>query len=202
MNAWPDREQSAARRAAAIVETVERAASDIIDGAEEEARNHLEGSRRRAENEAAERLRDAGDLADGLVERAERLRGELDGLIDALGSARVRLEEVLAAEPTQPGDFPEPEPAPPEFEPDAPVAPFPPGLRPVPETPDSFEGFESDADPDPEPQGSISLAGARLLVTQMAMAGNGRAEAAAHLEEELPGEQVSRILDAVFGPED
>jgi len=176
MSVRSDRGQGAAQRAAAIVETVERVASGIIDEAEEEARHHVESSRLSAEREAAERLRDATDLADGLVERAERLRIELDGLIEALGSARVRLEGAVAEQevPSGPTLASVPEPRP-----------------------------EPDTEPEePEREGSISSSGARLLATQMAMAGNGREEVAAHLEKELPREEVSHILDAVFGPED
>jgi hypothetical protein len=208
MTSRSDRGQGAARRATAIMETVERAATGILDEAEEEARRYVEDSRRRAEEEAAERLGAATDLANGLVERAERLRGELDGLIEALGTARVRLEETLEPRTDAPAPAPPaPIAEPPRFDPDPPPAEAQgPGLWPVPEP-------EPDPDPGPEPQESEEIArspesrslsdsGARLLATQMAMAGNDREAVAAHLEREMPAADVIRILDAVFGPRD
>lgn len=206
MSVRSDRGQGAAQRAAAIVETVERAASGIIDEAEEEARRHVESSRLRAEREAAERLRDATDLADGLVERAERLRIELDGLIEALGSTRVRLEETLAEGdeevPPQVVEMPTPqEPPVSPVDPEPTEAPGP-MLTTVPEPDSEAEAEPAGPEPGSDRSGSISTSGARLLATQMAMAGNGRQEVAAHLEKELPQEEVSHILDAVFGPED
>lgn len=208
MTARSDRGQGAASRAAAIVETVERAATGIIDEAEEEARRYVEDSRRRAEEEAAERLNAATELTNGLVERAERLRGELDGLIEALGAARVRLEETLEPEAPAPAPAPPaPIAEPPRFGPAPPPGESQgPGLRPVPEPEPVFDTApetqeHEDTSRSPESR-SLSDSGARLLATQMAMAGDDREAVAARLEREMPEADVIRILDAVFGPRD
>lgn len=159
-----------------IVEAVEQAAEKIIAEAEEEARRYVSEAKKRTDEAAAARAREMSTLVERLDERVARLRDEMDGLIEVLGEVRSGLAEV--------GDS------------KTGGAPQTGRLREV--KPD----FDSEEDRDFQLAGSTGLDAARLLATQMAMAGTAREKVQACLEQELPAEEVSPILEAVFGSEE
>lgn len=184
---------SPSRRAAMVVEAVERAAEGIIDEAENEARRYVEDARKRADDIAATRTREAFELVEALTVCAERLRTEMDGLIDVLGDTRSRLAGALDGEPSKDSQ--------PQRGAEVSARRGLRGLRPVFGSQTEDSASEGEEDRDVGPVDSTRFAGARLLATQMAMAGTPREKVQACLEVNLSPDEVSPILEAVFGPE-
>jgi hypothetical protein len=184
---------SATQRIHAIIDAAEKAAAGIIEDAEAQARRYLEESRRRSERFAEERAKELSEVTDSLIERAETVKRQSDELIAALGNARRQLEDRViddlglasAGEASDAGE-PERQPAP--------------HLKPVDPVPPPAEQA-----PPVGPEANSTLSGessapARLLATQMAVAGSSRAEIESRLRSEFGIEDVGGMLDAILGP--
>lgn len=169
---------SAAERIQVIVEAAERAAAGVIEDAEVQAERYLEESRRRADALAEERAGELAEITGSLVSQAQELKRQSDELMAAIDRAKARIEQKVLGELGAPaGDVWE--------APAAEPRPEAPHLKPV-------EGAAGD---DP------SLpAGARLLATQMAVAGNSRDEIEARLRSEFGIDDAGPMLDAILGP--
>ena len=201
---------SSSQRIELIIEAAERAAAGIIADAEAQARSYLEQSRVRADQIATERSAGLSELADSLMTRAESVKEQSADLIEALESARAQiaaklsedvsippLEDTPAAEAAAaPGGVAAPEAAGESAEPEASAAveePDP-APEPVPEPPPPAPSA-----PAARPTGPAS-AGARLLATQMAVAGSSRDEIASRLENEFGIADPDEMLDGILGP--
>jgi hypothetical protein len=168
-------------RIQAIIEAAERAAAGIIRDAEAQARRFLEESRERVRSVAEERARSIAETTDALLARAEVLKRHSDELIRALERAEdpPRAERASHLKPV--------ESPPPDEEPAA-VAP--------PERPPQDVYAERRRSP-----GEIPTAGARLLATQMAVAGSSRAEIEQRLSSDFGVEDAEEMLNGILGPE-
>ena len=155
-----------------VLQAAERAAADIRRDAEQWAQRHMEDTRRRADELAAQRVQELSSITDDLLSRAQAVARQSDDLINALDAASRRALKVPrrrqddgGEDPGRPDPEQGPEPADPPS--NGPIAPAP---RPV-----------SD--------------GARLLVTQMAVAGSNRETISSRLRQEFGIEDPSAILD-------
>jgi hypothetical protein len=199
-----------AARVQSIVEAAEREAAAVqVDlevqrrQAEEERRNYLAAARTRADSLARQRLDRLHELTESLVARAELARRQLDELVALLGEASGELqqEQALADELLSPrgpavadalaGTGPE---APPETPAEARPEPEPEAGEPASVSPLR----PAEEPPAPEPS-TGDLDAARLAAIQMAVAGSTRDEVQAHLRERFGLEDVTAILDDVFG---
>lgn len=171
-----------AERLEAIVEAAERAAEGVIDDAEAQARRYLTQARTEADRITDRRMEDLSHMIDVLLDRADSLQREAEGLQTLLQEAKLRIdpEEPDEAE----GASPRPEEPAPRQE--------PPRLRAV---------------AHPEQQGPAAetaagnAAGARLLATQMAVSGSSREEIEQRLRNRFEIVDTAPILDAILGPE-
>jgi hypothetical protein len=196
---------AASARIQAIVEAAEKAAAGIIDDAEAQARAYVEESRLRADRVADQRAREMALLSDTLVERAEAIKGRSDELLQVLEEARRQAEAGSRPTPmTDAGPGAEAAPGP------APGAPFavqaapaagaeqPPAEAPV----HHLKPVEEAAPvTDAGPPLSAPADGARLLATQMAVAGSSRAEIENRLRGEFGISDSGPMLDAILGRE-
>jgi vacuolar-type H+-ATPase subunit H len=185
-----------------IIEAAEKAAAGIIEDAEAQARRYLVDSRRRAERIAEEGARAISDATDDLLERAEVLKRHSDDLLRALDEAKLEHDPTAPAPPVQTPD-PPPDPA---------RSQRPAHLKPV-EAPPPEEQSQPEPEPPQErpPQGpyaerrrsggDIPTAGARLLATQMAVAGSSRGEIERRLRSDFGIEDAEGMLDGILGPE-
>jgi vacuolar-type H+-ATPase subunit H len=180
-----------AERLAAIVEAAERAAVTVIDDAEKQAQRQLEQAREEADRLVAERLGSLGELTDSLIAQAEAIQAQSQQLLAALADARRQIA----------GDG------------EAPAAalgtPTPirgshlSAVESVAEPPAIAARFKAELrDADQGEGASGSPAGARLLATQMAVAGNSREEIEERLRNEFGIEDTVPILDAILGAEE
>jgi hypothetical protein len=207
----PQPATTATGRIQVIIEAAEKAAAGIIEDAEAQARRYLAESRRRADRIAEERAEAIGDATEGLIERAETVKRHSDELIRALEEAKLRigvsggeggtepLPAPVAAEPaTQPGPrgvaHLKPVEAPP---PEGPPEPSP--LPPRPPQEPYVERRRAPQGTDGAP--AIPTAGARLLATQMAVAGSSRAEIERRLRNDFGIEDAEEMLNGILGPE-
>ena len=129
-------------------------------------------------------------LADALIERAEAVKQQSDQLLRALDQAKAEVEDRLGPEPgTGPvarastGKIEEPTEETVESTAGAPIH----HLKPVQHSP-FVAGTPSD--------------GARLLATQMAVAGSSRPEIESRLQNEFGIQDAGPMLDAILGRED
>ncbi|HKG36131.1 MAG TPA: hypothetical protein VKA89_06810 [Solirubrobacterales bacterium] len=188
----------AAERIQIIVEAAERAAAGVIEDAEVQARHYLEESSARADSLADERTRALSEITDSLLEQANEVKRQSDRLIAALDEAKARLEEQIRS---RGGALPGQEPNPPAPGPhvervesgslqDVPPAEEreAPHLKPV-------EVLGDGA------QSSVGTPGARLLATQMAVAGSSRGEIERRLRAEFGIDRPEEMLDSILGPE-
>jgi hypothetical protein len=180
---------SATQRIHAIIDAAEKAAAGIIEDAEAQARRYLEESRRRSEKVAEERAKELSAVTDSLLERAEAVKRQSDELIAAMGHAKRQLEdralEDLGSVSGAPASGAGEAQHPPHLKP----------VDPVPAEPVEAAGPEADSTLSGE-----SAAPARLLATQMAVAGSSRAEIESRLRSEFGIEDVDGMLDAILGP--
>src|SRR4051794_3169148 len=93
---------SATERIQVIIDAAEKAAAGIIEDAEAQARRYLEESRRRAEMITAERAQTISELTDSLIDQAETVKQQSDGLIAALDDAKGKIEERIGWTPPDP----------------------------------------------------------------------------------------------------
>jgi vacuolar-type H+-ATPase subunit H len=194
-----------------IIDAAEQAAAGIIDDAEAQARQYLEEARARADRIAAQRATKMWSFTDDLIERAEAVKQQSDELLRALDEARQGVEkalreepgpEALGAERWQPREAVAP-PAEPEPAADSNAEPQ---RQPQPQ-PEQERRVESAPPPPPPSQPPRHAAdsppseGARLLATQMAVAGSNRAEIESRLQNEFGIRDTGPMLDAILGPE-
>ncbi len=209
---------TATARIQVIIEAAEKAAAGIIDDAEAQARRYLEESRARADLIADQRAGEMSALTDSLIERAETVKRQSDELIRALDQAKLQVEERFRAEsapiapPREAPYAPRVQEAPREqapvhhLKPVEPPAPpdFPVGVAP-PERVMEPVSPEWRAGPMPPPPGrgggTPPSDGARLLATQMAVAGSSRAEIESRLQNEFGIWDAGPMLDAILGRE-
>ncbi|MEX2105638.1 MAG: hypothetical protein WD810_01960 [Solirubrobacterales bacterium] len=170
---------SAAERIGAIVEAAERAAESVIDDAEAQARRYLAQAQADADRVVAERLAALSELLDSLLARAEAIREQADGMVGSLERARAELGSDRRPEAAPRGSHlsavatdPEPEPAQPPID---------------------LRGRDGEGG---------TPAGARLLVTQMAVSGSSRGEIERTLRNGFEISDTTAILDAILGPEE
>jgi len=212
-----------------IIEAAEKAAAGIIEDAEAQARRYLDESRKRADRIGEERARAIGDATEGLLQRAEVLKRHSDELIRALQEASLQIGSGNAGPPQ--GLAPAADPAPAEEGAPVEEAPAElPAREPAPAPPPEpaqlrvrashlqpVESPPAEEEPAPEtaqerpPQeayaerrrggGAIPTAGARLLATQMAVAGSSRAEIERRLRTDFGIEDAGEMLDGILGPE-
>lgn len=165
-----------AERLEAIVEAAERAAESVIDDAEAQARRYLAQARAEADRLDEGRISGLTELIDSFIGQAASLRQEAERLQATLEEARALIDPDRASELPQRSGEPEA-----------------PRLRAVSEReepPREEEGDRTDA------------AGARLLATQMAVAGSSREEIELRLRNRFEIEDTDAILDAILGPEE
>lgn len=212
---------SSSERIELIIEAAERAAAGIIEDAEAQARRYLDESRRRADEIANERGAALSELADSLMNRAESVKQQSADLIKALEDARVQIADHLGADLQMPtietaaGESAASTPAPLASEPfeEAAAEPEPVeearGEEPEPEPAEDPSAEEPAVESEPAPtppkrsvtSGAPASAGARLLATQMAVAGSSRDEIASRLENEFGIADSRAMLDGILGPE-
>jgi hypothetical protein len=177
-----------------IIEAAEQAATGILEEAEAQARKQIEVATARAEQLAAERAHDMWALTDELIARAEGVKRQADDLLNALEQTRRGVGSALAAAAQAPPPEPEPEP-----EPDAPP---PAGVRKIELEEIEVDRVEIDVGEPISPGPSPPLTeGARLLATQMVVAGSSRAEIARRLQHDFGIEDPDSMLDAIHGIE-
>ncbi len=201
----------ATERIEVIVSAAERAAAGIIADAEAQARRYLDESREQTDRALAERTRALAGVTESLVGEVEEIKRRLDDLIRALQSA---VQDAGDGGPPSPEANPGPPPVPPPSAAVQPERPEPlhfPRLKPV----------ESPAPPpqppalgEPAPARPASFArrpgqgataggssAARLLATQMAVAGSSRSEIEIRLRNEFGIDDAGPMLDVILGPE-
>jgi vacuolar-type H+-ATPase subunit H len=209
--ASPDPPQATVgQRVDAVLEAAEQAAADIRRTAEDWAERHMEETRRKAEELSAKRLREMNAITDDLLTKARTVAKQSDSLIAALEEAG---GTALAAPSGQPkvsetsgssdaGEAPKDAESPKASEPVA-KASEPSKAPDTPETPAPVLQGANDPKPDepekgngspPSDGGGVSE-GARLLATQMSVAGSSRDTIAARLREEFGIKDPSAILD-------
>jgi cell division septum initiation protein DivIVA len=223
MNAASNRQDmmtTVTERIQVIIDAAEKAAAGIIEDAEAQARRYLDESRQRADQMAAERARAISDLTDSLISQAETVKRQSDDLISALDDAkgeiasRVEPQIEIALATLRATDLPEQQEPQlqavesPPAEPEAPTvaeAAAPPRLQSAPpveqaEPPHPApEPGAASADRKAAVQGPIP-ASAKLLATQMAVAGSSRDEIEKRLRSEYGIEDAASMLDAILGP--
>jgi hypothetical protein len=174
---------SVGERVETVLEAAERAAADIRRDAEQWAQRHMEETRRRADAVAAQRVQELSSITDDLLSRAQAVAKQSDELISALDSASRRAikaplrrqedgasEDALEEAAAAPAPTPKAEPA-------------------------SEESAPAEAEHGAVAERRPVSDGARLLATQMAVAGSSRDTIASRLREEFGIDDPSAILD-------
>jgi vacuolar-type H+-ATPase subunit H len=197
---------SVGARIESVLEAAERVAAGIRQDAEERAHRYLEESRQKADEMAAERLHELSSLTDDLITRARTVAQRSQELIAALEDAGRRVAEGSSQSPAAPlrsasepplssvETSPPPVPAAERPEPE----PVPPGLRPSsPKGAGVPAGPGSAGRPKSLSGNSAVSEGARLLATQMAVAGSSREKIASRLQEEFGIQDPRPILDEI-----
>jgi hypothetical protein len=194
-------------RIESVLDAAERAASGIRQDAEEWARQYMDETRRKADEMATQRVQELSQLTDSLMNRARSVAKQSDDLISALDDAARGLlttggsggsaPPTASLQTSTPPAAPLPPAAAPPAEP-APAQP-PPGRH----APEAAPPRAEPAPPPPPPAApsgrndSRVSEGARLLATQMAVAGSSRDEIAWRLREEFAIQDSSAILDEI-----
>jgi hypothetical protein len=170
---------SVGERVETVLEAAERAAADIRKDAEQWAQRHMEETRRRADELAAQRVQELSSITDDLLSRAQAVARQSDDLINALDSASRRALKVPLRRQEDGNREPEED------------------AKAQPDTPP-----KESAPAEAEPQGAQTRPaparvsdGARLLATQMAVAGSDRDTIASRLRDEFGIGDPSAILD-------
>ena len=205
---------TAQERIQVIIDAAEKAAAGIIEDAETQARRYLDDSRRRANELAAERAKAISELTDSLISQAETVKRQSDDLISALDDAKgeigVQVEppvqiagsrvEISPSAPMRVSRLSsEQEPQlqaveTPPAEPRLPPFQSAPPIRPLRAAPDPTSQSGGD------PAGAIP-ASAKLLATQMAVAGSSRDEIEGRLRSEYGIDDPGSMLDTILGSE-
>jgi hypothetical protein len=176
-------------RVKGIIEAAERTAAAIVAEAEAQARKQLAQARVAAERVAAQRSEEIAALTGDLISRTEAVRRQSDELLQLLDEAQRRIGGVAQS----------------------PIDAVPPapnwsaqGEEPTSSAEDQPAQHLRAVEPPPGQgmQGNSSFDGARLLATQMAVAGSGRAEIDSRLRNEFGIEDTGPMLDAILGEEE
>jgi hypothetical protein len=203
-------------RAKAIVEAAERAAAEILADATRDAERRVQDARGRAEAIGRERVEMMSALSDALLEQATTVKRQADVLIEALDRVIATLEQERnrpSRPPPQPPRTapprrtPAPRPAAPAPRPAGPPRPSAPAAQRPPAPPPKGSdprGTEQPRAQDPQrpkrkPVSEGMAEGARILATQMAVAGSTRAEILVRLRKEFGIEDPEPIVDGVVG---
>lgn len=192
-----------------IVDVAERAASEIIDDAEAQTRNYLEESQARTDRIAAQVEAKMSSLTDDLISRAEAVKRQSDELFEALDDARREVEEALRpGSGAMRGGEPMPAASRPEEHSTA-DSKAPPVERSSPPASASGsstrqgsiveEASPAPALPERESAESQPSEGARLLATQMAVAGSSREQIESRLQSEFDIRNTGSMLDEILG---
>lgn len=189
----------AGERVKGIIEAAERTAAAIVADAEAQARKQLAQARIQAERVAARRSEEIAALTDDLINRTEAVRRQSDELLRLLDESQRRLGGVVQI----PLDADTPASEPPAQ-----------GGGVWPNEGQGAESVGGGAEQptqhlravEPQPgqgmPGRHPSDGARLLATQMAVAGSGRAEIDRRLRNEFGIEDTRAMLDAILGEEE
>lgn len=161
----------------AIIAGAESTARGIIDQAEKEARRFIDDVRQQSDREVERRAVMLADLSDSLIEHAELLRKRSQELLDSLEPETGIESEVRISAPEELSPDPELRS---ETKPIGEADPVMP-----PDFGDSSERFS---------------AGARLLATQMAVAGSSVEDVRERLINDFGIADPQPLLDLVFGP--
>jgi hypothetical protein len=198
---------SVGARIESVLEAAERAASGIRQDAEERAHRYFEESRQKTDEMAAERLRELTSLTDDLITRARSVAQRSQELIAALEDAGRRVAEGQPTQASVESSSEKPpvsglvtSPPPAEIRVEKPEPePVPSALRPSPPktagTPPAGPGLASR--PKSLAGNSAVSEGARLLATQMAVAGSSREKISSRLQEEFGIQDPRPILDEI-----
>lgn len=168
-----------------IVEAAEETATKIIAEAEAKAAAYVEETQLRTDEAAAKQAQDIWTLTDTLIARAEAVKDQSDELLRALNQTKRGVEAATSAKEAEQAPAPSAKPAkgargrakPPDEEASKPAAKAP-AAKPVPE--------------------QLSE-GARLLATQMAVAGSSRDEITSRLRNDFGIADAESMLDAILG---
>lgn len=203
-----------AEEVTSIIEAAERAASALIDKADAEARRYLAEAEAAADRAVAGRLAGLLETAGGLSARAAEVRRDTEALLAQLrGFSEEALADAVPGGQAPGGWGAADAGSDPGQAAGGPAAPFQAShlsavpaaeatpLKPVPE-PAGEPDAAAPAVPAPPGERSRSAAGARLLATQLAVAGSSREEIEARLRSGFEIEDTAPILDAILGPED
>jgi hypothetical protein len=178
---------SVGERVETVLEAAERAAADIRKDAEQWAQRHMEETRRRADELAAQRLRELSSITDDLLKRAQAFARQSDELIGGLDGASRRAPRVPSRRQDDPGSNLGPNS-------NSNSSSNSGGAQSGPKARESTNGSVSSGSSERRPVGPISD-GARLLVTQMAVAGSSRETIASRLQEEFGIVDPGAMLD-------
>jgi vacuolar-type H+-ATPase subunit H len=197
---------STSERVQSVLDAAERAAAGIIEDAEAEAERHLAEARARAEQLVRERSRLAGALTDDLLERAAVIKEQSDQLIAALQRAIEILEAELGTDAEAEAGTAAAEQGAPDREAalaasrSAEGSSGRAGLTAVPSSDAAGPTADrSQSSSTAVPGGAESPTAARLLATQMAVAGASREEIEHRLRAEFGIEDPAKILDVAIG---
>jgi hypothetical protein len=204
----------ATERVQLIIDAAEKAGAGIIEDTETHARRYLEESRRRAKAMAAERAKAISELTDSLLAQAETVKRQSDDLISALDGAKGEI--AVEVEPPVKlaaggGPLPRPPIAPygamrvsrlsgphePEQSPEAEPRRSPFRLHSVPEVTRLRDAPAASDEALPETEGPMP-AGAKLLATQMSVAGSSREEIEDRLRSDYGIDEAASMLDSVL----
>jgi hypothetical protein len=185
----------ATQRIEEIVDEAERVAGEIESEARAEADRFLEQRRRDADRLVEERAAKLRELSAAVAEHAETVQRDVRVLLDELGRAADHTSQVGVPAPSAP------QPA----SPPAPPAPEVPGSPPDNQGPRPFAypgtGAGRGAPQAPSAAADESVPEEALLrATQMAVAGNDRAEIERTLAAEFGVESPGTIVDEILGP--
>jgi hypothetical protein len=176
-------------RVKGIIEAAERTAAAIVADAEAQARKQLAQARVQAERVAARRSEEIAALTGDLISRTEAVRRQSDELLQLLDEAQRRIGGVAQV----PLDTVPPASERPAQSEEAPRSA---GEQPT----QHLRAVEPQ--PGQGTQSNSPFDGARLLATQMAVAGSGRAEIDSRLRNEFGIEDPGPMLDAILGEEE
>jgi deoxyribodipyrimidine photolyase len=164
----------------AILESAEKVANDIVVSAEREAERYVDEVKQSADQEAAEHARRLAEMSESLIAKAEELRRHSEELLNSIEHSE-QVEHQESIQHLEPFEHREGEEAIVGTE----------SAR--------FESPASEPEEIAFPPQEFS-AGARLLATQMAVAGSGRQDIRDRLVNDFGISDPEPLLDSIFGP--
>lgn len=194
----------ASEQVRALIEAAERTAAAIIKDAEAQAQTYLEEARAHTDRAVAQRSQQMSALTGDLIERTEAVKRQSNELLQVLDETRRRLDDGSkpAAAPVQATPAEQEKEARP-WGAEQPVQPRPAEQpRPAAEDAPLQRLKAAEAQLGKESPGNGPSDGARLLTTQMAVAGSSRAEIESRLQNEFGISDTGPMLDAILGREE